>query len=239
LTGRTAHLILTVMKRSLAVLLVLACVSCGDGDDLASLSIQIHSPSGPGGSLRRFPPNTPLPKEIRVQIFRSFADDSDLLADKAVDIQEVWEDLPEDPTSGKKYLLITVPSNAEKDYTYVLHLASLVENVVEPEVLYVDECGVIGDIRAEKGDKVRLDIYTHLGDCSELFCSHDGHCIGSRYCLSFECKDGAACMVPDDCPEGAYCNEFGFCDSLCTTEESRCTGVYRCCGGICSVHCPD
>lgn len=220
------------------VLLVLLCTGCGGGNDLASLAIQIHSPTGADRSLRRFPPNTPLPKEIRVQVFRSFPDDADILQDRAAEIQQPWEELPEDASSGKKYLLVTVPSNADKDYTYVLHLASLVENEVEPGVLYVDECGVIGNIRAEKGAKVRLDIYTHLGDCSQLFCSHDGHCVGERYCLSFECKDGAACTVTDDCPEGAYCNEFGACDSRCTTEESRCTGIYNCCGEICSVHCP-
>jgi len=165
-------------------------------------------------------------------------DEAEGLPDDGIPPGTRWEDLPEDPASGKKYLLITVPSNADKDYTYVLHLASLVENAAEPDLLYVDECGVIGNIRAEKGAKVRLDMYTHLGDCSQLFCSHDGHCVGERYCLSFECKDGAACAVTDDCPEGAYCNESGFCGSQCTTEESRCTGIYNCCGGICSVHCP-
>ena len=221
------------MNKAATALLFLLCVSCGGQEDLATLSIQVHSPS-----LRRFPPNTPLPDEIRVQVFRTYADDSDILEDRVVDIQEAWDSLSEDPTSGKKFLLITVPSNAKKDYAYLLHLASLVENVAEPGVLYVDECGVIGNIKAEKGAKVRLDIYTHLGDCSQLFCSHDGHCVGDRYCLSFECKDGATCAVHDDCPEGAYCNEFSHCDSRCTTDDSRCTGIYECCAGICSVHCP-
>lgn len=227
-----------MMNKAATVLLVMFCVSCGGGDDLASLSIRIHSPSGSGVSLRRFPPYTPLPEEIRVQVFRSFADDADILADKVEDIQKAWDELPEDPVTQKKYLLITVPSNENEDYSYVLHLASLVENEMLPGELYVDECGVIGNIKAEKGAKVRLDIYTHLGDCNQLFCSHDGHCIGERYCLSFECQDSAACTVPDDCPEGAYCNEFGNCDSRCTAEDSRCTGIYKCCGGICSVHCP-
>ena len=172
-------------------------------------------------------------------MFRAFADDVGILEEKAVDdIDEAWEDLQEDPDTQKKYLLVSVPSNANKDYTYVLRLASLVENLAEPGVLYVDECGTIGNIAAEKGAKVRLDIYTHLGDCSDLLCSHDGHCIGERYCLSFECQSGGACAVHDDCPEGAYCNDFGSCDSACSVEESRCTGIYACCAGICSVHCP-
>jgi len=225
------------MAKATLLLLVLLLASCGPGD-LATLSIQVHSPADPTRSLRRFPPNTPLPDEIRVQVLRAFADDAAMLEDEAADVQVAWEDLEEDPSSGKKYLLITVPSNAGKDYSYVLRLASLVENAVEPGVLDVDECGVIGNIVAEKGSKVRLDIYTHLGDCSQLSCSHDGHCIGERYCLSFECKEGAACAVPDDCPEGAYCNEFGNCDSRCSADEPRCTGIYTCCAGICSIHCP-
>ena len=199
---------------------------------MATLSIQVHSPSGPEGSLRRFPPNTPLPDRIQVQVFRAFSEDDDILKDKAVDdIDEAWEDLSEDPISQKKHLLITVPSNAEKDYTYVLRLASLIETVV-------DECGTIGNIAAEKGKKVRLDIYTHLGDCSRLPCSHDGHCVGARYCLSFECHSGGTCVTNDDCPEGAYCNEQN-CDSDCTVGDSLCTGAdTSCCGGICSIHCP-
>jgi len=221
------------MMNKAAVLLFLFCASCSGGEDLASLSIQIHSPS-----LRRFPPNTPLPEEIQVQVFRAFPDDNGMLKDRVENIQERWEDLPEDPTTEKKYLLVTIPSNADKDYTYLLQLSSWVENAVEPVVLYVDECGAIGNIRAEKGAKVRLDMYTHPGDCAQLLCSHDGHCIGERYCLSFECQDGAACTVTDDCPEGAYCNEFGACDSRCTTDDSRCTGIHYCCGGICSIHCP-
>jgi hypothetical protein len=110
---------------------------------------------------------------------------------------------------------------------------------VEPDVLYVDECGAVGNIVAEKGAKVRLVLDTHLGDCGDLLCSHEGHCIGDRYCLSFECQDGRACSTDDDCPQGAYCNDLGSCDSACDAASSRCTGDYPCCGGICSVHCPN
>jgi len=220
-----------------AVLLVVLIASCGGQGDLATLSIQVHSPSGPEDSLRRFPPNTPLPDRLQVQVYRSFADDDGILEDRAVDdIDEAWEDLSEDPTSHKKHLLITVPSNAEKDYTYVLRLASLVENVAEPGVLDVDECGTIGNIVAEKGAKVRLDINTNLGDCG-LPCNHDGHCVGERYCLSFECQSGNTCTTSDNCPEGAYCDGQN-CDSGCSDTGSQCPVTHPCCGGICSIHCP-
>ena len=225
-------------KATAMMMFVCFLAACGGQGDLATLSIQVHSPSGAGGSLRRFPPNTPLPDRIQVQVFKAFSDDDGMLKDKQAEVDEAWEDLQEDPNTQRKHLLITVPSNAEKDYTYVLRLASLIENAVEPGVLDVDECGTIGNIIAEKGAKVRLDIYTHLGDCSLLPCSHDGHCIGERYCLSFECQNARACATNNDCPEGAYCNDQSSCDSACIVGVARCTGDYRCCGGICSIHCP-
>ena len=171
-------------------------------------------------------------------MFRAFSDDDGMLEDEEAEIDEAWEDLQEDPITQKKYLLITVPSNTEKDYTYVLRLVSLIENAAESGVLDVDECGTIGNIVAEKGAKVRLDIYTHLGDCSRLPCSHDGHCVGGRYCLSFECHSSDTCTTNDECPEGAYCNDQSNCDSACIVGVARCTGDYYCCGGICSIHCP-
>jgi hypothetical protein len=220
------------------VVLVFILASCGDPDDLTILSIQVHSPSGSADSLRRFPPNTPLPERIQVQVYKAFAEDQDMLKDPVRNVDEAWEDLEEDPTTQKKYLLVTVRSNAEKDYTYVLRLASLVANPVEAGDLYVDECGSIGNIKAEKGQKVRLDIHTHLGDCSQMPCGHDGHCIGERYCLSFECQASGACNTNADCPQGAYCNDQSACDSSCEPSNSRCTSDYLCCGGICSIHCP-
>lgn len=218
--------------------LVLVLVSCGNPAGLTTLSIQVHSPSGPADSLRRFPPYTPLPERIQVQVYKSRAEDNDMLEDPLRNVDEAWDDLGEDPATRKKYLLVTVPSNAEKDYTYVLRLASLVANTAGSGDRYVDECGSIGNITAGIGAKVRLDIHTHLGDCSQLPCGHDGHCIGERYCLSFECQGDGACTTSADCPEGAYCNDLGACDSSCTAASSRCTGDYTCCGGICSIHCP-
>ncbi len=226
------------MPRS-AILLALVLASCGNLDDLTTLSIRVHSPSSSADSLRRFPPNTPLPERIQVRVYQSRAGDTDMLKEPVKHVDEAWDDLEEDPTTQKKYLLVTVRSNAEKDYTYVLQLASLVANPVEEGDLYIDECGTIGNIQAEKGAKVRLDLHTHLDDCSRLPCGHDGHCIGERYCLSFECQSAGACTTSADCPEGAYCNDQGACDSSCTATDSRCTNDYTCCGGICSIHCPN
>jgi hypothetical protein len=209
---------------------VLALGACGQSDDLAYLALRVHSPAQPTGSLRRFPPYLPAPLDVHVQVFKS----SDLLGRPAADVDVAWDDLEIDPDSGSRYLLVGVTSNAGKNFSYVLKLESIVGD--GSGGLIVDECGVVGQITAEPGAKVALDISTHLEECSRLLCQHDTDCVGeSRYCLSFECQDRATC---DQCPPGANCDDFNWCASACE-QATDCEDGFGCCHGICSASCPD
>ncbi len=220
-TGRLQKLFLIVWIVSLG--------ACGQQGDIAYLALRVHSQSGPAGSLRRFPPNLPAPLDVHVQVSKS----TDLLGRPAADVDIAWDDLAVDPDSGSRYLLVGVPSNAGKDFTYLLKLESVVGD--GNGGLVVDECGVVGQIVAAQGDKIALDISTHLEGCSRLLCQRDSDCVGeSRYCLSFECQDRAAC---DQCPPGAYCDDFDWCAGACD-EATDCTDDFGCCHGICSASCP-
>jgi hypothetical protein len=208
---------------------VFAIAACGAPDNRATLAIKVTSPTDGDDVLRRFPPNLPAPLNISVRVFRS-----DRL-DKApiVDIDEAWNDLEIDPDSGSRFLLVKVPANKEKEHTYLLRLASIVEDGLGG--LEIDECGAIGRIVAAEGEKVRLPMSTHLGDCTPLLCQRDADCPGERrYCLSFECQDSQTCGM---CPAGAYCDGYGYCAGACETD-AECEDDFRCCQGICSVHCP-
>ncbi len=210
-------------------LFALLAISCGRSDE-AYLALKVNSPSDQLDDLRRFPPNMPAPLNVRVEIFKS----TDLLGTAAYDLDQAWDDLESDPVSTKKYLLITIASNQDKDYSYLLRLSSIVQ---DGPGLIVDECGVIGQIVAAKGDKVQLRMTTHLGACKILMCQKDQDCVGeNRYCLSFECQDRTPCPA-EECPEGAYCNGFGHCAGACEID-SECEDTFLCCQGMCSAHCP-
>ena len=209
---------------------ILAVYGCGPQADTAYLALRVHSPAPTAGQTRRFPPNLPAPLDVHVQVFKS----TDLLGTPAADVDVAWADLDVDPDSGSRYLLVGVTSNQGKDYSYLLKLESIVDD--GNGGLVVDECGVIGQIVAAPGQKLALDISTHLDACSRLLCQRDSDCVGeSRYCLSFECQDRASC---DQCPPGAYCDTgYDQCAGSCTQDDD-CTSDFGCCQGICSASCP-
>jgi hypothetical protein len=166
------------------------------------------------------------PDRIQVKILRS----DDILGKAVTDMDEAWADLEEDPTTQKKYLLVEVPANEGKGYTYLLRLTSIVAS--QP-----NECGAIGQIVAVKGAKKQLEIVTHPGDCDAILCQSDNDCPGeSQYCLSFECQDGD---VTCQCPAGAYCKNSEKCAADCTPQDNQCTDNFVCCYNICSAHCPE
>ncbi|MBW1808821.1 MAG: hypothetical protein JRJ19_05395 [Deltaproteobacteria bacterium] len=216
----------------LICLLALSGLSCGHSDD-AYLALKVNSPPDGLNDIRRFPPYMPSPLRVHVEIFKSTNLDPN--EKPTLDLDQAWDELESDPVSGNKFMLITISANEDKDFEYLLRLSSIIEDGMGG--LIVDECGVIGQIVAAKGAKVRLDMTTHLGACKILWCQKDQDCVGEdRYCLSFECQGRTACPA-EDCPDGAYCDGFGFCAGACTAD-TECEDNFRCCQGMCSAHCP-
>ncbi len=209
------------------VTVVLALLAaCGSADETASLAIRVHSLSAEELQPRRFFPHLPEPDRVLLQIWPA----EDLGGEPLIHLDEDWQDLPQDPVSGKKYLLVTVPSREEQEY--FLRLASRVRD--GRGVLQTDECGAIGHIRTKVGAKTLVEMVTHPGPCATLFCQSDSDCRGEeRYCLSFECQEASPCHA---CPLGAYCDPDSQCAGSCAADDD-CADSFGCCGEICSIHC--
>lgn len=207
----------------LALIVSWGAGGCGPGDR-AWLALRVHAPdpAAPDG-VRRFPPFGE-PDRVRLQVFRS----DDVLGKPVVDLDRAWEEI-EQTDEGTRFLLVTVNSNEDKDYAYILRLASVVDEAV-------DECGALGQIKAAPGEKVPLDLHTHEGDCTQTLCQNDGDCIGERYCLAFECHPGTVCGL---CPPGAYCDaQSDQCSGACGSGATLCSHDYVCCGQVCAPACP-
>jgi hypothetical protein len=227
---------MTFRNINLCIALAVLVFSCGSEDPGVQLSIRIHSGESSPSSLREYNPLDP-PEQIFVRIYRSL----DLAGVPVKDISSAWSDLPIDSKEGKKFLLVNVPTNENKNDPYVLRLwGSILENN-EPKV---DFCGVVGNILAVGGEKksyhVPVDIYLHAGDCNAP-CSKDLDCENSGYCLSFECQEKKSCTFPSTlgCPDGTYCNENNECSAFCYPQFG-CTypAIYCCSGSSCSRCCP-
>ncbi|RME28923.1 MAG: hypothetical protein D6806_02090 [Deltaproteobacteria bacterium] len=211
---------------ALLVLALSAGSGCGRDAEQALIAVRIRSVAS--ANARRFPPATPEPRLVSVQVLRSDQLPFGEVASGSVE----WESLVEDPDTGKRSFRFEVPANEGKGFEYLVKVSSLVDD--GGGELVVDECGVTGRVIAPAGRQVVVEIGTHLGDCSPLLCQTRSDCVGTtRYCLSFECYDRASCGA---CPEGAQCGEDGFCTGDCSSD-SDCAEGFTCCLGTCSRAC--
>ena len=216
------------MKIIVVIIALLGLAACGS-EDSATIAIQVISPSASNDvDLREFNEINP-PEKVLVLVHRS----SGVTDAPVVDIGENWSDLNRDPGTGNPYMLIDVPPNTGEADPYILRLASL---VTQEDSQVVDECGIIGNIVADRGAKLRLIITTHLGNCSWI-CATDEDCVGDRYCQSFECQDSIYCSSDLDCPAGAHCSAENMCSAICGGDHPDCSLPFVCCRNICSRSC--
>ena len=216
------------MRSCLAILLLLGLTACG-GEEPATLTLKVNSASSvDSDDLREFNDVNP-PEKVLVLVARS----SDVTGSPMADVSERWIELARDSNSGRPYLLVDVPPNAGQADPYILRLASV---VTEGDTEVVHECGVIGNIVADRGAKLRLEITTHDGNCNWI-CASDEDCVGDRYCQSFECQNGIYCLSDLDCPAGGHCSEDNQCSARCGDALPDCPLGFVCCQYICSQSC--
>lgn len=224
------------LLRSIALLLSAAAAACGPADSTA-IAVRVRMIEAGSGALRGFTPDNP-PQWVRAEVVRASALDSAGADYKpAAAVESAWDALERDPLTERRFLLLDVKPNAGDADPYLLQVASLVEDEVGRPT--VDACGVTGGIVTEKGEKKRVDLYAHLGDCGML-CADDARCVGPRWCLGFECQAEQACSDDGDCPAGAYCDGTS-CSGLCGGERPDCRDPqgagWTCCDGVCALGC--
>jgi hypothetical protein len=180
---------------------------------------------------RNFPPYGE-PERVRVTVWKSSAP----LGKPAAEIDSAWDDLPANPNRPEsRYLLFSVKPNAGSSDPYLLRVASLVRDAGDE--LYADVCGTVGAIELVPGEKRALTVGLHIGDCG-LPCSRKSDCIGSRFCLGFECQEGVACAESAECPAGAFCDPSrNLCVADCDPSQDSCPSPYRCCQTVCAQSC--
>ena len=202
--------------------------ACGQTDGF-TIAVRVTTVVNQTDALRRFPPNTPEPDRLQVKILRL----TGLNDQPLIDLDQAWTDLVEDPVTTRKYLLIDVPANAGKDDPYVLQLSSQVGETI-------DECGAVGPIVADRGQKVSVDVAPHPGDCQARLCAGDDDCAEGGFCLSFECREAIGCSLDSDCPSGASCQQDA-CGATCEIDSDCPTSTdgqpFTCCIGFCAAAC--
>lgn len=214
------------------LLLSILAAACGS-DQMASLSVRIVHLEQDESGLRAFDLNNP-PDRVLAQVIRSSSlNQEGGVLSTVSKVDEAWDDLERDPVTDRRLLLLSVPPNAGKADPYLLYVASLVSD--ELGRLVEDECGVLGGIETERGEKKAVELVTDLGPC-QMVCASDLRCVGPRWCLNFECQDETVCLDHSQCPTGARC-DVGVCTGVCGTDTPPCRDEYVCCYGVCASNC--
>jgi hypothetical protein len=214
-----------------ALLLSATAAACGPGPAESALAIHVERQVDPRrpGSARGFDPLNP-PVWVRVRLARASAPQAPFVA-----LETAWDALPRDAVTGRRILELGVPPNQGRQDAYLLQLASVVLDPDERRL--VDECGITGGIETAEGQRARVRVVTHPGECG-IPCARDADCPGqSRYCLGFECQEGRACALDGDCPAGARCTPEGSCTARCGPGLPACPDGFACCGSICAPAC--
>lgn len=212
------------------MLSALLVAACGAGAE-SWIGLRLSPPEAKTPDLRNFPPYGE-PERVQVAVWKSSAP----LSKPVAEIDTAWAALPQNPNRPEsRYLLFSVKPNAGAGDPYLLKVASRVRDAGDE--LYTDVCGTIGAIELAPGEKRALSVGLHMGDC-RLPCSKKSDCIGSRFCLGFECQEGAACASSQDCPAGASCDlSRGICSADCDPAQDACPTPYRCCQTVCALSC--
>lgn len=215
----------------LAWMLPALLAACGSAEE-SWIGLRLVPPAPPPvPRVRNFPPYGE-PERVQVVVWKTSAP----LGKPAAEIDAAWDSLPQNPNRPEsRYLLFSVKSNAGSGDPYLLKVASRVPDARNE--LYTDVCGIIGAIELVPGEKRALTVGLHMGDCG-LPCARKSDCIGSRYCLGFECQEGKACADDGECPAGAHCDlSRGMCSGDCDPAQDACPSPYHCCQTVCAQGC--
>lgn len=218
------------MRRAPWILSAFLAAACG-ADSESWIGLHLVPPATEAPQLRNFPPYGE-PERVQVAVWKSSAP----LSKPVAEVDAAWAELPQNPNRPEsRYLLFSVKPNAGAGDPYLLKVASRVRDAGDQ--LYTDVCGTIGAIELTPGEKRALTVGLHMGDCG-LPCSKKSDCVGSRFCLGFECQEGATCTIPEDCLPGATCDASrGMCNADCDPSQDACRAPYRCCQTVCALSC--